>query len=187
MAHLLVGVHITLNCAVIKGIGMMIGIGVVLLLALAYFVTEYFYWSRNWEKVVSLCTDYDPKWEGMTDCYGVISIWQPWNGSGYTIQNNTDPGPVIAQIASRNAFIVQGNYMYLVDTTRAGKCPNNEPGYCRDFQVNGTSKIYHYDNPNQVPKYLIINTQSGDEQFYVQPQDASSNAALAFQELKKGL
>jgi hypothetical protein len=103
------------------------------------------------------CTDYNPQWLGMLDCYGVISIWQPDN-SGYPVQNNTQSGPIIAQINSARDFVVQNNEMYLIDITPKSACNNATPGkYCGSFQTNDKSKTYYYDYPNQVnqvPVYL---------------------------------
>jgi hypothetical protein len=121
----------------------------------------------------------------MLDCYGVISIWQPDN-SGYLVENNTRPGQIIAQIRSADDFIVQGDEMYLMDITPKGICNNLLPGkYCGEFQVNGEQKQYYYDGPEQVPTYIIINTRTGDEQFYVHPKDSSPGAAAIFSELEK--
>jgi hypothetical protein len=116
-------------------------------------------------KIIDRCTNYDPQSLGMIDCYGVISIWQPDN-SGYIIQNNNDQGPIIAQIKGPDDFVVQGDQIYLIDITPAGGCANFQPGYCSTFQVGGKPKTISYNDPNQTPRYLIINTETGDERFY---------------------
>jgi uncharacterized protein RhaS with RHS repeats len=75
-------------------------------------------------------------------------------------------------------------YDYANRLTALGGCANNKKGYCRDFQVGGKESTISYDDPKETPRYLIINTQTGDERFYVQPQDASSSDQAIFQELR---
>jgi hypothetical protein len=154
----------------------------VAILAFVAVLAWFLYVPAAWQKVVSRCTDYDPQWIGMLDCYGLIAIFQPDN-SGYIIQDNAVPGSIIAQISSSNSFIVDGDQMYLMDITPVGGCANNKKGYCRDFQVDGKVSTISYDDPKQTPRYLVINTRTGDERFYVQPQDASSSDQAIFQEL----
>src|SRR5215471_19668399 len=72
--------------------------------------------EASWRNIVKRCTDYAPHWPGMLDCYGLVSIWQPDN-SGYLVQNNARPGSIIAQIKTADAFIVEGDEMYLIDIT----------------------------------------------------------------------
>jgi len=160
-----------------KWIVLIIGI-----LALVLVLTWFFYVPASWQKVVNRCTDYDPQWIGMLDCYGLVSISQPDN-SGYLVGNNSIPGSIIAQIKGPDDFIVQGNQIYLIDITPAGGCANFQPGYCSTFQVGGKQKTIFFNDPNKTPRYLIINTETGNEQLYVQPQDASSTDEAIFQEL----
>jgi hypothetical protein len=54
---------------------------------------------------------------------------------------------------------------------------------CSTFQVGEKRKTISYNDPNQTPRYLIINTGTGDERFYIQPEDASSTDQTIFQEL----
>ncbi|MDA9475085.1 hypothetical protein XI03_11360 [Bradyrhizobium sp. CCBAU 65884] len=132
---------------------------------------------------MSRCTDYNPQWLGMLDCYGVISIWERDN-SGYLVQNNKHTGPIVAQIKSPNAFVVYANLMYLIDITPKGICNNLVPGkYCGDFQVNGQPKSYYYDRPEQVPTYLVIDTKTGDERFYANLKDAPVADRAIFERL----
>ena len=153
-------------------------ITVTLVLVFAWFL----YVPPRWQKIVNRCANYDPQWIGMLDCYGLISIFQPDN-SGYIVQDNAVPGSIIAQISSSNSFLVRDDEMYLIDVTPAGRCANNQKGYCRDFQVDGKAKTISYSDPDQTPRYLIINTKTGDEQFYPQPQDASLPDQTIFQTL----
>jgi hypothetical protein len=120
----------------------------------------------------------------MMDCCGVISIWERWNDRAYPVEDNRDPGPIIAQIKSVDDFIVQGDQMYLIDVTPKGICNNLVPGkYCGDFQVKGQSKAYYYDGPDQVPTYLVIDTKTGDERFYANVNDAPQSDRAIFQSL----
>jgi hypothetical protein len=112
----------------------------------------------------------------------LISIWQPDN-SGYIIQNNGDQGPIIAQIKGPDDFVVQGDEIYLMDITPAGGCANFQPGYCSTFQVGGKRKTMFYNDPNQTPRYLIINTETGDERFYANLADAPQSDRVIFQSL----
>jgi hypothetical protein len=160
----------------------LVGTTAIVLFISLYFVVQLFYWSPHWQTIINRCTDYDPQSLGMVDCYGVISIWQPDN-SGYIIQNNSDQGPIIAQIKGPHDLVVQGDQIYLIDITPAGGCAHFQPGYCSTFQVGGKPKTISYNDPNQTPRYLIINTETGDERFYVKPQDASSTDQGIFQEL----
>lgn len=157
-------------------------LSILVILVLILAAIWFFYVPPSWRTVVNRCTDYDPQWIGMVDCHGLISIWQPDN-SGYIIQNNADPGPIIAQIKDSNDFVVRDDQMYLIDITPAGGCPNFQPGYCSTFQVNGKAKTISYSDPSQTPRYLIIDTKTGDEKFYVQAQDASSSATAIFEAL----
>jgi hypothetical protein len=156
---------------------------VVVLVACLLLCIQVFYWGPTWKKIVDRCTDYNPRWLGMLDCYGVISVWQPDN-SGYLIQNNTQSGSIIAQIKSADDFIVQSNEMYLIDITPKSACNNLVPGkYCGSFQINGKAKTYYYDSPDQVPTYLIIDTETGDERSYANLADAPQSDRVIFQSL----
>jgi hypothetical protein len=73
----------------------------VMILVSAWFL----YVPASWQKVLNRCTDYDPHWIGMLDCYGLISISQPDN-SGYLVENNSIPGSIIAQIKGTDDFVV---------------------------------------------------------------------------------
>jgi hypothetical protein len=142
----------------------------------------FLYTPASWQEIVNRCTDYDPHWIGMLDCYGLISISEPDN-SGYLVENNSIPGSIIAQIKGPSDFVVKGDQIYLIDITAAGGCVNFQPGYCSTFQVDGKTKTISYSDPHQTPRYLIINTKTGDEQFYVQSKDASSSDQAIFQTL----
>jgi hypothetical protein len=156
-----------------------IAVSVTLLIVLVWF----FHVPSSGQNVLSRCTDYNPEWLGMVDCYGVVSIWQP-NNSGYLVENNAIPGSIIAQIQNQDSFVVRSDRLYLRDITPKGICNNLVPGkYCGNFQVDGEQKTFYYDSPDRVPTYLIINTKTGDEQFYIKPQDASSADQSVFQEL----
>jgi hypothetical protein len=160
-----------------KWIVLIIGI-----LALVLVLTWFFYVPASWQKVVNRCTDYDPQWIGMLDCYGLISISQPDN-SGYLVGNNSIPGSIIAQIKEPDDFVVQGNQIFLIDITPAGGCANFQPGYCSTFQVGGKQKTISFIDPNQTPRYLIINTETGDERFYANLADAPQSDRVIFQSL----
>jgi hypothetical protein len=110
--------------------------------AVAAVMLWFMYVPPGWQRVIDRCTDYDPHWLGMLDCYGLISIWRPDN-SGYLVLNNKRPGAIIAQIKAADAFIVQGNEMYVIDTTPVGACAIPSRGkYCADFQLNGEPKEF---------------------------------------------
>jgi hypothetical protein len=149
--------------------------GIVLVVTVAFVLAWFFYEPPSWRQMINRCTDYDPHWLGMVDCYGLISIWQPHN-SEYLVENNKQPGPIIAQIKSADAFIVKGNEMYLVEITPLGRCAVPARGkYCRDVQVNGEPEELGYDSPNKVPTFLIIDTNTGDERFYADLTDVPGN------------
>src|SRR5262249_11882596 len=97
--------------------------GVILIVVLAVIGAWFLYVPPSWREVISRCTDYDPHWLGMLDCYGLISIWQPDN-SGYLVGNNSRSGSIIAQIRGADAFIVRDGQMYLIDITPKGVCNN---------------------------------------------------------------
>jgi hypothetical protein len=131
-------------------------IGIVVVIAIAFMFSWFLYVRSGQNEVIERCNDYNPKWIGMLDCYGLVSIWQPDN-SGYLVENNAVPGSIIAQIDLVNPFIVENSKMYLVDITPKGGCANGEQRqYCREFQVNGQSKTYSYRSLEQVPTYLVM-------------------------------
>jgi hypothetical protein len=152
-------------------------------LVVIYAGVQLFYWGPTWKTITDRCIDYNPQWLGVLDCYGVISIWQPDN-SGYLIENNKQAGPIMAQIKSVDAFTIKGDEMYFIDITPKGICDNLVPEkYCGDFQVDGDSKTYYYDSPEQVPTLIMTNIKTGDQQFYVKPADAPTNERAIFEEL----
>jgi hypothetical protein len=159
--------------------------GIILVVIIAAIGTWFVYVPPSWQRVIDRCIGYDPQWRGMLDCYSVISIWQPDN-SGYLIINNRRPGAILAQIGAADDFIVESNQMYLVDVTPKGKCAVPARGqFCRDFQVNGEPKEFGYDNPDQVPTYLIIDTKTGNEHFYANLKDAPASDRAIFEGLLK--
>ncbi len=161
----------------------LITIASVLLFSTFLFGVQFFYWAPNWKKITDRCIDYNPQWSGMLDCYGIISIWQS-NNSGYLIQKNTEPGPIVAQIRKVDDFVVKNNEIYLVDITPKEICNNLIPGkYCGTFQVNGKSKSYYYDTPNEVPTYRVFDIKTGNERFYSKLVDMPSSDQLVFKSL----
>jgi hypothetical protein len=63
--------------------------------------------------------------------------------------------------------------MYVVDSSTPDICNNLEPSkYCGKFEINGKSKQFYYDRPDQVPTYLIVDTKTGNERFYSDLKDA---------------
>jgi hypothetical protein len=57
---------------------------------------------------------------------------------------------------------------------------------CGDFQVNGKQKAYYYDKPDQVPTYIVIDTNTGDERFYADLKDVPKTEQAIFQGLSNG-
>jgi hypothetical protein len=159
--------------------------GVILVVIIAAIGTWFVYVPPSWREVINRCTNYDPHWLGMLDCYGVISIWER-DDSGYLVQNNNHTGPIVAQIKSPDAFVVEGNEMYLIDVTPLGGCAIPTRGkYCADFQVNGEPKEFGYDSPDKVPTLLVIDTKTGNERFYASLKDAPAGDRAIFEELQK--
>jgi hypothetical protein len=137
------------------------------------------------QQIAARCTGYDPQWEGLFDCYGLISIFGS-DQNTYQVQDNKEPGAIVAEIDNPNDFIIEGYNMYLRDIEPKVTCNNLVPGkYCGVFQVNGKKVEYDYDTADQVPTYIIINTITGDERFYVHPQEASSSVQAIFEGLQK--
>jgi hypothetical protein len=158
-------------------------VGVISVVIISFIVGWFFYVPPSWQQVINRCTNYDPQWLGMLDCYGVISIWQPDN-SGYLVQNNKHLGPTIAQIKAVDEFIVRDDQMYLIDITPKGVCNNLAPGkYCGDFQIDGEPKTLYYDSPEEVPTYLIIDTKTGNERFYANLKDTPEADRALFERL----
>jgi hypothetical protein len=155
----------------------------VALTAVCIILAWFFYEPLSWRQTIDRCTNYDPHWLGMIDCYGLVSIWQPHN-SGYLLQNNKQPGPIIAQIKSADAFIVKGSEIYLIDITPPGKCAVPARGkYCRDVQVDGEPEELGYDAPNKVPTLLVIGTNTAKERFYANLADVPDSDRATFQTL----
>ena len=141
-------------------------------------------WDVGKKKMIDRCINYDPQWEGINDCYGLISIWFNDNEK-YNLLNNIQANIPIAEIKYLDDFYLDnsGN-MYVVDIRTHGICNNLEPGkYCGNFQVNGELKQYYYDTLDQVPKYLIIDTQTGNERFYTKLDEVPTNEQEIFQKL----
>jgi hypothetical protein len=156
---------------------------IALTVVIAAIGTWFFYTPASWRQVIDRCVGYDPQWWAMLDCYGVISIWRPDN-SGYLILNNVSRGWIVAEISDADNFIMQNNQMYIIDTAPKGGCAVAERGnFCRDFQVNGETKVFGYKSADAVPTYLIIDTKTGDERFYANLKDAPQADRAIFEQL----
>jgi hypothetical protein len=142
-------------------------------------------WNNQRKQVLARCVLYDNKFENMLDCYGVLSIWN-WENGDYAVINNFQGTSPIAFIKSPNDFYVLENEMYLINQS-TGICGDglDTHKYCVDFQVAGKHKRFDYDNAQDVPHYLIINTKTGDEKFYLTLDQSSTNERQAFQKLIK--
>jgi hypothetical protein len=124
-------------------------------------------WNMQKRQWIARCIDYDPQWEGVVNCYGLISISQADDNS-YPVQDNKEPGAIIATVRKSDDFLVKNGDMYLINQ----EPPNCGAVYCPDVLVNG-----------QAPKYLIINTTTGKETAYGNIQDASASDQAIFQSL----
>jgi hypothetical protein len=140
-------------------------------------------WSHEQRVILDRCTGYDANWLDMVDCYGVISIHWSDNGQ-YNLVNNIDRGWTVAEVASPTDFNLEGGKMYLIDITPPAQCAVASRGkYCAEFQVNGEPKELGYASAVQVPKYLIIDTKTGDERFYANLNDTPDADRAIFQRL----
>ena len=143
-------------------------------------------WNRDYQVIIDRCIGYSPEWLGMVDCHGVISIEQP-DESGYLILNNSRPGSIIAEIKAVDSFVIENNEMYLIDISSHGICNNLVPNkYCGEFQVNGETKTYYYNRPEDVPVYRIINIQTGNERFYASLSEIPATDRAMFEQLLNG-
>ena len=161
-----------------------IGLIVLGLFALVYFILRSNLLDPERRAMVARCIDYKSEWRGIVDCYGVISIWD-WEGDGYGSLNHTRSTWLLALIRGPDDFYVKGDEIYLINRLN-GECGNglNPHPYCADFQVNGESKQYSYDTADEVPHYLIFNTKTGDQRFYVDLKNISADEQLIFQKLR---
>ncbi len=152
--------------------------GIFIVCVVLWFMYEHY----QWQKVTVRCINYNPEWRGIVDCYGIISISS--DDGEYFLGRTTEPGPIFAYIKNSNAFTLRDNDMYFVDVTPKGICNNlMSDKYCANFQVKGESKNYYYDTPEEVPTYIIIDTQTGDERFYAKIEDAPAYDQMIFREL----
>jgi hypothetical protein len=160
-------------------------IGVIALVCVVSISVWLFYVPPSWRQVISRCTNYNPQWLDMVDCYGVISIH--WNDNGsYDLLNNVDPGWTVAEIQSPTDFHFSDGQMYLIDVRTPVICNKLKPGkYCGEFEVNGQSKPYYYNTPKDVPRYLIIDTKTGNERFFVTLNDVPNAEQQFFGSLSR--
>jgi hypothetical protein len=157
-----------------------ISIAVILILGLAFALNSYV--SNKNKEVSSRCTNYDAKNDAV-DCYGLISIYAN-EGPGYTLNLNDPSLDFIASINNLNEFKVIGNYLYVINKQPHTCFDNLTHKYCFDFRVNGKYTGYEYNSISEIPTYLIVDTQNGNENLYVNPQEASSSAQVIFKEIE---
>lgn len=140
-------------------------------------------WGEETKEMIARCVGYDPAWEGIIDCYGVISIWGS-DDATYTISYNAEASLYLAKIKSADGFILNGNQIYVIDIRVPSICNNLISGkYCGDFRVNGKLREFYYDGADQVPKYIILDTQTGNERFYARMSDIPVAERPIFQQL----
>ena len=119
----------------------------------------------------------------MVDCYGIISVH--WNDNGkYDLFNNVDRGWTVAEIKSATDLYFDSGRLYVIDDRPPRVCNNTEVGmYCADFEVKGSPQQFSYASLEKIPKYIVLDTKTGNERFHANLNEVPEAERAIFQHL----
>jgi hypothetical protein len=55
--------------------------------------------------------------------------------------------------------------------------------YCADFEVKGSSQQFSYASVEKIPRYIVIDTRTGNERFYANVNEVPKAERDIFQRL----
>jgi hypothetical protein len=122
------------------------------------------YYFRNMK------SPYNRKLSGSTKEYTVV------NNNIYAIQNHFGNKDICKKIESNDNTYPKYDIVFSCDR-------NGRVTYYMDFQEKGEVVTKSFDNLNDMPKYVIIDTKTGDEHWFYSLDEAGVNDKNVFQTL----
>ena len=93
-------------------------------------------------------------------------------------------GWTVAEIKSATEFYFDSVNLYVIDDRPPRVCSNVERGmYCADFEVKGSSQQFSYASAVKIPRYIVIDTKTGNERFCVNLNEVPEVEREIFQRL----
>lgn len=149
-------------------------------------------WNKEKEEMISRCYTYDREVNrygtDIIDCYGYITI--NLNDSHekikYSIRDQRfSPWDLMAKINYLDQFKVINNKLYTITQEKLYWFDKEKNKYGFDFVQNGALKNFYVDSKNQIPRYLVFDTQTGNTDFYVSFNEMPEDTRKIFEELKQ--
>ena len=136
------------------------------------------------QKMVQKCTNYNPDWLGLDDCYGVISISHGFDTNGYLITDHVHGSYILAEVNYLNDYKFQ-NGKFFVKSREPIECRLSNGKYCQNLYQNNQQNTTYYDSQLDIPLYLIIDTETGNVNAYKSINEVSESDKKVFEELEK--
>lgn len=113
------------------------------------------------------CLGLNPKDEASIKCFGVISIGSFNDYYRYTIYDHTK-NYAIAEIRGYSDFILKNNKIYVTDQAQNFDYNNLTQEYSVSYLVDNKMQKFTAKSKDLLPKYFIIDTMTGNVEFYIQ-------------------
>lgn len=161
-------------------------IRILLLVSIIIAASGYYYFIKIPTKRISeRCIQYDPKWENLEDCYGLISIRYGWDIDYYYLLDHVHDYEV-ARIYGLDQFVYQNGKILVINrqAVEEGETDGVKAKYRQKTFQNGQLTESSYDDISEIPTYLAIDTVSGEVEAYVSAGDAPAEYRPYFSELE---
>lgn len=135
--------------------------------------------------IAERCIGYDPEWEDLEDCYGVISIRTGWDINYYYLYDHIH-GYEVARIFSIKQYFRNDGKIFVVNRQTIENASSNDGKtiYYQKLFQNGKVTNNSYNNISDIPTYLVINMQSGEVVVYKNIADVPQSEQSYFREIE---
>ncbi len=148
---------------------------------------------KPYKTIVSNCAKKHSFWNdyvfgALADCHNHIVIYSGgFDSDQYTISDSLHGG-TLAWIDNLNDYVVKDNILFVINKNPGGCKTSNGSGtkevFCVSYYKDGQLITSYYDNLNDIPTHLVINTLNGNVLAYNSLEQMPENDRLIFQQLE---
>ena len=168
---------------------LLICIFIVLIMVLVIFIFSFYY--IRFRGLIGQCPGIDlakyNKDTSLVNCFGIISIDKSFeSGISYRVRDFRHDYDV-ATLNNLNDFKFKNSNLYVIDRSQHVRIDSNNPSskYFVQFYKAGAIKTFYYDTQDEIPKYLLINTISGEVTLFKTTIEMPEDDRKIFEELEE--